>query len=463
MSRVRLSRKTVTTRFRNLVKRSLPGLNDSISLWELTQYLMFPGKVDHEGRTIVDRDTLAAIFKYSNQRKFSATDILSNYKRRIVPNLEWSDYRYTGEQARVITHLEWPKKVQDALVKERRMLTGKIGPVYFATGEAVTEKSKEEHREYDRMLALDEMAMAHCYEAQQLLEYMNNLPAETFTIVTSNLDNAMKVAGKIKDETKRNRQYDILNSVFLQPQPYYKPTERTVRITSGNESVLRLTRDVRAEVTRGFIPVDLKNAQIAIAAKLWNIPSVEKMLQSGVKVWDYLQTELYTKGDKTQFKGIMKQAVYALVFGMSQTHICKGTKKFKGLDILLKDYGKTGKDFLRLPLIADILKARKNAFRQIYTNSGGTDAFGRFVPTSKDVKVNSVAAQIMQSYELYLMYPVVRAARLTQEFKIVLWLHDEAYIHFVDPRRKDHWLSLIMKYVKENADQLGMYTELEMK
>jgi len=74
--------------------------------------------------------------------------------------------------------------------------------------------------------------------------------------------------------------------------------------------------------------------------------------------------------------------------------------------------------------------------------------------------VNSIAAQVIQSWELYLMSPIIHAAHLTQQFTIMLWLHDGCYIHIRDKRNFQHWKEKINDAVMDNALREDIYTQL---
>lgn len=315
----------------------------------------------------------------------------------------------------------------------------------------------------DREKALEEMAIAGCREAEELLDYMNNLPPNRFERLLTKLDTAMEQAKRIDNEVTRNRQIDILRSVAIQPQPYYKPTKRTVRIFSSNDSVLMLKRELRQTLTDGFLSVDLTNAQLAIAAKIWKIPSVEDLLKQQTSMWIYFWEQVEKPSDLYAFKDVIKKAIYGTMFGLSKTSLKSGNKDFDGLDILLKPFNLTADNVLDLPIFKDILHARNLAYATIINDGGATDIFGRWIEINGDTEVNDVVAQVMQSYELYLMMPIVRAARITKEFTIVLWLHDGCYLDVKDNRRLDLWIDRLYTSVQENARKAGIYTQLEVK
>jgi hypothetical protein len=64
---------------------------------------------------------------------------------------------------------------------------------------------------------------------------------------------------------------------------------------------------------------------------------------------------------------------------------------------------------------------------------------------------------------LQLLYPVVEIAMTTDAFAIMLWQHDGFSIAVQDNRRLEDWKERIQSVVKNQADALGIYTELEEK
>ena len=450
-------RRTTSIEFRNIVQEYIPAI-ETDNQWRFLQYLLFPREVDKDGNVIIRYQTLQTIAKHNvKAHDFHSGAFLLEMKQTILPELAWSDYSYIEERARIITHHGIPQEIMIALAKERKELHNIIGQVYFETGLRVSKQRKTEQRMQDKTEAMEYMYMVGCRDAKILLDYMNNLPANRFSLFTRHLHEAMEIAQSIEHEPTRNRQIDILRSIAVQPQPFYKPTSKTVRVSSSNDSVLRLRKDIRKALTKGLVYVDLHAAQMAIAARVWNIPSIQALLEKDEHLWNYL---LCAIGAEYEVKPILKQTIYAIMFGMSEKVLIHGNYRFDGLETLLKPYAIAPRSVLDVDIVKDIIIARRNVYGQIAEDMGAYDKYGTFLYINDSNSVNSIAAQVIQSWELYLMAPIVHAAQLTQQFTIMLWLHDGCYIHVRDMRNFEYWKERINYAVMDNALRENIYTQL---
>jgi hypothetical protein len=461
----RLSRKTTTRELRDIFITYLPGLGDNSFYWNFTSYLVFPGSRDSDGNIIVDKETVRDLAGIPEKIWFGARGLLESYSKDVVKlDIDYDDYNHEEGLARVIRKVYWPEPIEKAIIEEKARMIQRTGQVYFHTGLAVTPKRIKEHREFDKQYALEQMALAGCVEAKELLVYMNSLDSNKFTRMLCNLEDAYAVAMSLEKGVER--QLDILREICIQPQPFYAPSEkmRTVRISSSNESILRLHRKVRAVFTRGLVSLDLKSSQLAIAAALWDIPVIQDMLASNIDIWNHLWEALHCPADLQTLKDtVLKKTVYSIMFGMSRENLIKGTKNFKGLDKLLEPYGFNGEFFLNIPIMQIILKARQKAYSRITKNKGARDVYGKWIPVTKETSVNSVSAQIMQSMELYLMYPIVQLAQITNDFTILLWLHDGCYIDIRDKSRLERRLKQIKELVYNRAREQGIITRIDIR
>ena len=75
------------------------------------------------------------------------------------------------------------------------------------------------------------------------------------------------------------------------------------------------------------------------------------------------------------------------------------------------------------PIVNRILRAAGKQMREIKRNKGGIDAFGEEIKLTKGRTARSILAQISQSYEMYLLLPVVEYLETTNS-KMVFWMHD---------------------------------------
>jgi hypothetical protein len=456
------SRITVSRSFRNEVSTALPLLKNNSKAWNFIQYLLFPTFTEDDGTIVIPYDVLREIADYSNKSNhFNACRFLRTMQK-IIPNLTYSDYDRNEQRARVIYTTGLPDHIVALAQKERLELRNSPGDVYFVTGLAFTAQRKAEHRMYDKTQALEAMSVSGCEDAVMLLDYMNNLPPNRFSTFTKHLSEAFDAAKQIEHEPTRNRQLHILKSIAIQHMPFYKPTAKTVRISSSNESVLRLRRDIRSILVKDLISIDLAHAQLAISAKLWNISSIQSLLEKDVNLWKYISSALGYDNeiDFIVLKPIIKQVLYATMFGMSRDNLITGTRKFDGLTRLLEPFRVEPHTFLDIDIMKDVFDARHEAYSRIYRDKGTTDIYGRWISTEQ-FDPNSVAAQEVQSMELFLMMPVVRAAKSTQDFTLNLWLHDGCWISVAGEKRFERWTHMLYHAIIENSKKVGIITKPE--
>jgi len=451
---------TVSQEFRDFVLKELPVLKTNIPYFNFVQYLMFPKQITPEGFPIINHAMLRKLAGYKkNNGTFKGIDFLKAIKYTVLTDLQWSDYSFEEGRARVIVCKGFSEALEKRLTEERANFLNEVGTVYFISGHAVNRQRKSEHRMYDKSEALNNFYLAGCDDAKLILEYLNHQPPNRFTMFVRNMEDAVQVAQRIEHEPTRNRQLDILRSVTQQPMPYYKPTNRTVRISSSNDSVLRLKRDVRKAVTKGLVSLDINHAQISIAAKLWSIPSVQVLLRRDINIWQYLMSHLVSTPQQ-ELKDVLKKGMYALMYGMSAHNLIEGNATFDGLRALLAPYHVKPETFMEIDIMKDILDARKQMYGQIAVDNGARDHYGRFIWVEDTVSVASVAAQVIQSYELALIAPIYRAANLTNQWYIVLHLHDGVFVKVRNLASLQYWVHKLNEVVMDTADQMGIYTSL---
>jgi hypothetical protein len=148
------------------------------------------------------------------------------------------------------------------------------------------------------------------------------------------------------------------------------------------------------------------------------------------------------------------------MFGASKHTIVDGNENFDGLTKLLEPFNATPDQFLGIDIVQDVLEARKRVYGEIATEGGAYDKYGRFIRMTRDTLPNSVAAQVAQSWELFLMSPILRAANITDQFTILAWLHDGCFLKFRDMRSFDYWMNKLSNIVIDNAENEGVYTSL---
>lgn len=280
---------------------------------------------------------------------------------------------------------------------------------------------------------------------------MNNLkPNRFYKMVRENYDMAMFEALFTEHPT---HQLNLLNAIYNNCQPFYKPVEKSVRIFSFNENILGLKKSVKQNLLPGLIECDLKSAQLAIAATLWNIPEIKEFLSEKKSIWDEL-ADCYGLKLNPDLKSILKNCLYATMYGMLPVN----------LKSMLNQHLGTFDPFFNNNIIKLLLKERNKQFNQISDCGGATSCFGNFLSTSKFSR-RSILAQLAQAIELKLLYPIIKLARENTDcngFSILLFQHDgfSWLPHRTSCKRK--WSYILNNVVYESARSLGINTSLEV-
>ena len=461
--------RTVSREFRDALARELPGLAANAPYWRMTCHLLFGTMHDVDtDRLALPAELIAAIEGKKFDSHYVAYHFLNVYRREAL-DFRVADAVFSrdgGGRVRTVASLVLPPSVL-ALVDAERRNTDKDDRVWMSTGNAWLRKHAVAQRKADREQA---QALAEqggvCGQARLLLDYMNSLPPHRFTSALKHLPEAMAAAEKLADA---DNQLGLLMAIRDHAQPFYKPVEKSVRVFSLRESVLRLHRDLRKIMTQDWITADLRSAQLAIVAAIWQIPSITEYLRSGKSVWPDLcehMALMYTPENKA----VMKSTLYALIFGA-------GNNKMRAH--LGRHFLNASDAFRRLkahPVIRGLLLARCRQLRKIRRAKGATDAFGTWTAlVRRDVagydyqydNSRSILACVAQSYELMLLTPVVRMAAAEQfrdhGFTATTWLHDGFTFDVHHSEDIQDWKDRLSFAVQEEADRLGICTGLEFE
>ena len=426
--------------------------------------------------------------KAFRHRKYNAGSFLAEFVSAVPIKLDVDDYRYSENQARKITRLCLSTEVSQLLNEEVALpLTSLVEPVYFVSGRAYNRENAK--RVEARLLnkILREAANPMFAGQSLLLDYMNSLPSNGFAGLRHNISDARTYANELSP-SERLWSLRTLRSFEQRPQPLYRPSisRRTVRLVSDASPLLFMRRHVREILTQGWAWVDLRSAQLAVAARDWNVRPVLDALESDVDIWAELiaticgpggpQPEIADATDYATFKGIVKPFLYAAIYGMSIRRLAHFGGESKpghdARDFLLSrgiDPQDAGQRLLRYPLIRSLLSARGTMFRQIIRSGGATDCFGNHYRCANRIQAGSVLASLAQAREFELMQPVFEyaqervisagkpAARLTT------WLHDGAHIAVRDKKRERGILETLKRRTDRAAHSRGYFTTLEIE
>ena len=474
-------RKTTSKAFRDLCKATYPNLDIDITYWRFMRYLFF-GIKTKEGHLLIDGFHLSKaenkthLFVHNN---YCGLDFLKRFKLSVMPDFTWSDWSYKNKVARV-AYPQFPLEITDLLEKEK--VNMKESRVYFDTGKKFTTKQQKVERELLKEEARTYFEFARP-EAKDLLEYMNNLPTNSFSkVITANFNSTFLAASNIENTLIRDIQLNILLSIKDDLQPLYKPSVggNTVRIFPFNYSIPMLKRELRKQLTKGWYEFDLANSQLAIVGKTWNIKEVQDFLLEGRKIWNELFTHFgisytYLKQEEPStyeaIKKVFKDNLYSTIYGMWRNNVSKDvTTRLEAFGI-----NQGGITFLKYPLIKTLFEARdkrmqklslegvtKTIFDKELVVKGGFTKKG-LPDTERKDSLRSILAEQAQALELYIMLPALDLAKTTSDFQITLWMHDGFSVNFTSSTKQDRWLQRIINSVNERANALGVITYLEVE
>ena len=439
----RIYRRTVSKVFRDILVETFPRLNEREHYWPLLSYLLFPTQVK-DGKILLARDTMAELFGYSSIPSYFNSGRMFRGFAEAVQKFTWSDFSKVESRARVVESLIWPKEINKALELERKKLFHEEGRVYLISGYPFSKKKQNEFMKQEKFEA--SALTANNKETQLLLAYMNSIPNNLYAyLIKRNGGRALDAILNLDSDI--GHQWSILSSIVDDYNQLYKPSQKTVRIFPFGERIVSLKSEIRRALTHGLIEADLKSSQFAIAATLWDIPSVKQFLSKGGSMWEYLYQLGSTDKDK------LKKVLYSLMFGMH----------YRGIMAQLEAIGVSYEDFISLSLIHDLLKARNREINRIKQNNGATTCFGQFL-SIKDHDVKSILAQCCQAMELKLLLPVIELAIENKDrkhgFTIALWQHDGFTLHTKSSQQRKYWIEFLSNTVLSTTKANGIITQL---
>jgi len=484
-------KRLISQELTNSLLEHYPVLKDNAGYRKLVLKLIF--SKNKENYTVLDRHTLASCegcYKKLKNHRYNAGNYLTKFQEETGLKLAIKEYSYEEGKARSAIPY-FALEVQYYIQKELGYfpIGNSTNMINFITlkkankntpGEIRKELEEEVKRFYDNASV----------EALPLLEYLNNLPSNLFTSkVKENLDHVSSVLARLesnetnpklkptKDATLREIETKILLSIYENPKPYYKPSSagRTVRIFPHGESILLLCRKLRKAICKGWYEYDLVSSQLAIVAKLWNITEVQEFLQSGNHIWTSLFTHLginytYNKlnnpGWFDALKGLLKESLYSLIYGMKKSCLlARLTKGFKKLKI-----AKKGADVLARPIMAALYKAREAKITKVLEEGKLTldwhDGRELLVEGNTDKErhdcVKSLLAQEAQLMEMVLLKPVFDIAKENSKYmSITLFQHDGFTVHYNKGNLVKSLESKMKEAVRAQASLLRITTDLE--
>jgi hypothetical protein len=466
----------VSRAFRTAMVLELPGLGKNKSYWRFLQYLCFGSWRDVEtGKLLLPSQFIATIEGKRCNQHYKALEFMRRFEAHVGVGLDIQNHVLSFDidksRVRMLNEMVVSDKVKSLIDAERHSMD--TDQVWMDTGNKRLKRHTGEMRAKDKEKADSVLAIYNgCQETVDLCNYLNNKHLNRYSTMWKHVKAAKAKAKTLHDA---NNQLNIIKSIQLQPQPIYATVPRSTRAFATNESVLRLHRDLRKILTQDWITADLRSAQLAIVAKVWDVSEIEQYLIAGQlskrSIWDDLCEYMGLEMNSTN-KAKVKTPLYSITFGA-------GRKRLHAL--FAREFGhgngKAAYDkFRKHPIIRALLIARSRQLKAIRLAKGGTDAFGRFLKLEKRHKIGyvymfdnsrSILACIAQSYELQLLLPVINLS-MTEQFKergfcITTFLHDGFTFDSFRVEDQQRWKDKLAKAVKEEADRLGIRTELEFE
>jgi hypothetical protein len=465
-----LQRITVSRVFWDKVNEVFPILRDEPSYAALFWYLLFGSRHDKETHRLLLESKVLARMENRDEENTKSGRFLERFRTNVIPSdgfMSWTEWYQPKRKCRQLRSLSFGPF--DAMIeKEHERHWHGQGRVCLDGSVFTVAKQRHIRRAETKEVAL---LPGLCPDATDIQQYMNNLAPNLFSqLVTANLADATAVALNLpsqnkKQERVRQEQRRLLRHIESQPLPLYTASQEgnTVRLFTRH-SIPNLKGDVRRVLTPEWSEADLRCSQLAICARLWNVPEIQAFLATGTCFWEFLfnQMEVAHPLRKTA-KNSIKKGVYSICFGMEECHL-KGTTAY---DLVKNSMPKelAGR-FLEVPIIKILLNARERALHAVEQKGGELTPYGKWCPVTEERLAHNVMAEVAQAWEMKLIYPAFALARETDEFKIALYQFDGFSAHFKRrpfTGRPETWQSRIKEAVQREIDKHGINTVLEWK
>jgi hypothetical protein len=387
------------------------------------------------------------------------------FSKDVVPLvLNEDSWDYVGGPLRMrrIVSIDWPADVLAAVAAERRHRTKDL--VFLDDGSRYTPSQAADIRQMRRDEAARLLISQGCEATIRVASYLNNQPSNRFTKLIPRIPGARDI---ILNSTNSDRQLDILNSIELNPQPIYGPGPESARVFGMGDNILGLRREARKYLTRDWHHADLRSCQLAVVARIWEIPEVQEFLLTGKSIWPELLKWMGLHLEDDHAKDVIKRAVYGVVYGQGRD----GRRELFQAE--LGDGSKYRKRFDNHPLIHAMLERRTQIMGAIRMDGGIQDAFGRWLkveqtiinPRQPKTNIPSLMAIVAKSYETLLLLPALELAEEETKRKkpgmvITMWLHDGFAMDVSDSRNVDRWKHRLSEAVDASAEALGICSQL---
>ncbi|MBC8134564.1 MAG: hypothetical protein H8F28_01585 [Fibrella sp.] len=438
---------------------------DAPTFRRLARYLLFSPFKDVRKRVITPSVALQKIARVpANNHRFHARRLLDEFSQNVWP-LTVREPRWKQGMARTVDG-DIPEPVRAAL--DTALPDPHGDRVWLGSGRDVTRGGiRAAGRAYRMELLTLASGVSATHPARGLLDFLNALPTNSlrsrlnanWEMLTSALE-SMPTTTRREQERRRQAQ-GVLFHIKDGPGLVYSTSHRTPRAFALGLSVNGLPRELRKIALRGCVELDARACQLSVVARLWVLPTLTTFLESRRSVWSELTGHLGL--DQDEYKSTVKRLIYGIVFGAREISLRRwmgdGDAGIEPISEAQAD------DFLRHPLVSELLAGRDERLRQIRREKAVVDAFGQRLEydPSRDVTYRSLLAQEVQSYEVTLMLSLLpRIQRNLGDVHLLSWLHDGVSLWFSDKQKAAATLRGLCGDFARAADQHGFLTELEV-
>ena len=413
------------------------------------------------------------------------------------PGMEWKSY-IAGKKPRLLERDGLHPKLTALADDEQKQPKSELPERVFAlSGDRYNRRAASAIRQELRARLAEEEYDAPSPTALYILRRMNDRHPKSFTQhILPIVPRAKEVLPCLDigsdDEDVRERLRKMyrrtLSYIEDQPQPFYKFSEnrRTDRIHPANPSALSLPKGLRNLLAQRFAQVDLRSAQLIIAAALWKCDDVlEKLTDEGYSIWFDLAEHFHLfedgilESEWKVFKAACKQAIYSTIYGMGEPHIKGQFTRSASPALVLPDvFYRVNGEFVhqseyasqrlsKHPVIRALLDARDVALDRIEQDGGAETATGIKAEMDSESRVNaaSVMSTVAQSYEQEIMkeillYEEEHQAGGGNDFRVMLWIHDGCAVHFTR-RERTHLNAMKTRIAERSHELLGVAMTLD--
>jgi hypothetical protein len=451
----------------------------------LLSYLLWGGDRFQNKSLLLPCHLIANFFGYQDSSNINTGRLLQGFRDDVLAKiadavLDIGPHHWLEHQCSVIDkfHLGVLQNDFDALGRKNGLLKrAKEMPagsmVYLHDGRAFSSRLAKKMRKERDTTARTHLVAAHPV-SQKVIDTMHRVPEAVYARrVTQCFEKVISEVEKIKDVAVRRSQEAILRRIDVNPKPRYSHSlrGRTNRVFD-NGHIPNLKRNIRTIFTAGWPEADLSCAQLAIASAIWGMEKTRAFLANGLDdVWQELLTPAYglSCDRKQQIKRAIKTAIYSMLYLRKE----KKAAKILEEELLAMGCETPASRFLAHWIFRELVESSGIQAKRLRDGHGMVDAFGQTHYACGGRIPSSVMAQVNQSYELYLLEPVIDYVNAKDangkllldpdEMRIVLWSHDGFNIAVRRKCRITAYQEKLSKLVLERATAAGIPVRLKWR